>query len=206
MNVGRSLLVASGNAKKLAELRALFAATHVEVVGPREAAVSLPEVIEDAASFEGNARKKASEIARATGLRTLADDSGLEVDALDGLPGVRSARFASDAGELLEPDVDAANNRLLLRRLESVAAPQRTARFRCVLAVADPTGEVQWVEHGVVEGRLLRAPRGAGGFGYDPLFVPQGETLTMAELSPAAKARLSHRGQALRALLTRWES
>jgi XTP/dITP diphosphohydrolase len=134
-------------------------------------------------------------VAAATGLPALADDSGLEVDALGGAPGVRSARFAGEGA------TDEANNRLLLERLATVPAAQRTARFRCVLAFADPAGplgERLHLEEGACEGHIAEAPRGQGGFGYDPLFVPQGMARSMAEVPPELKDSLSHRGQATR--------
>ena len=189
------ILVGSSNPGKLRELRELFADLTTEVVGPSEA---LPEVVEDRETFEGNATKKAIEIARHTGLATIADDSGLEVDALGGAPGVRSARFAADAGRDLEPDKDTANNRLLLERL--AGRSERGARFRCVLVLADPEGNVLQVTQGTVEGQILEAPRGEGGFGYDPIFRPEGETRAMAELTRDEKAAISHRGRAARAM------
>lgn len=198
MPIPARILVASSNQKKLAELRTLFADLPTEVVGPEAA---LPDVVEDAETFVGNARKKALEIAAHTGMATIADDSGLEVDALDGAPGVRSARFAEDAGRALEPSKDAANNALLLDELAGRA--DRSARFRCVLVLALPDGSVLETTEGTVEGRILEAPRGDGGFGYDPLFLPEGETRTMAELTAAEKAALSHRGRAARAMRAR---
>lgn len=198
MAIPERILVASSNAKKLAELRALFADLPTEVVGPEG---PLPDVVEDAETFVGNARKKAIEIAAHAGLATIADDSGLEVDALGGAPGVRSARFAADAGRPPEPSKDAANNALLLERL--AGEPQRGARFRCVLVLALPNGEVLETTEGSVEGRILETPRGDGGFGYDPLFLPDGQRRTMAELSAEEKAALSHRGRAARAMAAR---
>jgi XTP/dITP diphosphohydrolase len=193
----RRLLVASGNAKKLLELRRIFGAIDgLEVVGP-ETVGPLPEVEEDGDTFEHNARKKAREIARDKGVMTVADDSGLEVDALGGAPGVYSARYAGGGG-------DAENNAKLLRELANVADDARTARFRSVLALADPDGPLGDDEHvasGVVEGRIGHALRGEGGFGYDPLFFPEGREVTMAELTPADKDAISHRGRAGAALL-----
>lgn len=188
----RRLLVATGNRGKLAELRRLFAELPVEVIG-LDAVGPVPQVVEDGDTFEANAAKKARQTAEVTGMMTLADDSGLEVDALGGAPGVRSARFAG------EDATDEANNRLLLARLEGRPPEERTARFRCVLALADPGGpfgDAVHLENGVCEGRVLEAPRGEGGFGYDPLFVAEGEERTMAELPPETKNRLSHRGRA----------
>jgi len=198
MALPERILVASSNAKKLEELRALFADLPTEVIGPE---APLPEVVEDAETFVGNARKKALAIARHAGVVTIADDSGLEVDALAGAPGVRSARFATDAGRAPEPERDTANNALLMERLAGVS--DRGARFRCVLVLATPEGEVLETTEGAVEGRILESPRGDGGFGYDPLFVPEGEERTMAELSVAEKAALSHRGRAARAMAER---
>ncbi len=150
-----------------------------------------PEVVEDGDTFEANARKKAREIAAALGVPALADDSGLVVDALDGAPGVRSARFAGESAD------DAANRAELLKRVNGVADDARTARFVCVLVLAMPSGEEMMVE-GICEGRILADERGHGGFGYDPLFVADGYTQTFAEMTRAEKAALSHRGRALR--------
>lgn len=187
------LLVATRNAGKVRELARLFDGLEgVRLVG-LDAFPSAPDVEEDADTFEGNAVKKARELAAATGLPTLADDSGIEVDALGGAPGVRSARWAGEHGD------DAANNAKLLADLEDVET--RTARFRCALAFADPAGPLGarvHVEHGVLEGTVLRAPRGEGGFGYDPLFLVQGDTRTTAELTPEEKNALSHRADAAR--------
>ena len=193
----RPLVFATRNHGKLAELRALLRDITVLDVVEAEAACgrAIPDVEEDAESFAGNAIKKAREVSRATGLPALADDSGLEVDALDGAPGVYSARYAGGGG-------DHANNAKLLAALAGTPPERRTARFRAVLALADvagPLGDRVITAAGVCEGAILGAPRGAGGFGYDPLFaLPNG--LTMAELDRDAKARLSHRGQAMRAI------
>jgi XTP/dITP diphosphohydrolase len=188
------LLIATRNRHKLAEIRAIFALPGLELLGPDDTA-PLPDVEEDADTFEGNALKKARTLAEASGLRTLADDSGLEVEALAGAPGVRSARFAGPGAG------DAANNALLLEKLRGVA--DRRARFRCVLALCEPGGR-EWTVAGACPGRLLDAPRGTGGFGYDPLFVPDGHTRTFAELDPAEKNRLSHRAAALREARRAW--
>lgn len=193
------LFVATRNEGKVAELRRTFAQLPVDVLSledfARRSGVSLsalPDPVESASSFEGNATIKAREYAGACDAWVLADDSGLEVDALDGAPGVHSARYAGEGA------TDADNNDKLLASLAE--EEQRRARFRCVLVLADETGDVVHVTHGTCEGTLLRAPRGTGGFGYDPLFVADGETLTMAELSPSRKAELSHRGAASRAM------
>lgn len=175
------LVVATKNPGKVRELARLFGDAHeLVILDP-----SAPEVIEDADTFEGNALKKARAARAHTGLPALADDSGLEVDALHGAPGVHSARYA------IAHD-DAANNAKLLAALANV--DERAARFRCALAFA---GDVEHVEHGSVEGSIARTPRGSGGFGYDPLFVlPDGRT--MAELTEAEKASISHRADAAR--------
>ncbi len=189
------LLVATRNAGKVRELARLFAELEgVELVG-LNAFDDVPEVIEDADTFEGNAAKKARELAAATGLPTLADDSGIEVDALGGAPGVYSARYAGEHGD------DDGNNQKLLREMDRVPDAERTARFRCALAFADPAGPLSGdvhIEHGVVEGRILRELRGENGFGYDPLFLLRGDTRTTAELSAEEKDAVSHRAEAAR--------
>lgn len=192
------LLLASNNAKKRAELESILAGLGIEVVVPREIG-GLPEVDEDQPSFRGNAAKKAASAARASGLWSLADDSGLEVDALGGEPGVRSARFAGFQGD------DAANNALLLARLAGLPAERRGARFVCALALARPDGSPALEVEGTARGRILEAPRGSGGFGYDPLFLfdEPGQPYSgraFAELAPSEKAQVSHRGRALREL------
>jgi XTP/dITP diphosphohydrolase len=187
------VVVATRNRGKLAELRRLLAGLPLELVG-LDAVGPVPEVVEDGDTFEANAAKKAREVAVATGLPALADDSGLEVDALGGAPGVRSARFAGEGA------TDQANNRLLLERMAAVPGPERTARFRCVLAFADPAGPLGHrvhLEEGVCEGHIAEAPRGQDGFGYDPLFVPMGLERSMAEIAPELKDSISHRGQAV---------
>jgi XTP/dITP diphosphohydrolase len=196
-----TLVVATGNRGKLEELRALLAGLPLRVLGVAEVLKHPPRVIEDGATFAENAVKKAREVARATLMWTLADDSGLEVDVLGGRPGVRSARFAHDRA------TDAENNAALLAALSPLADPVLgedgfRARFRCVLALVDPFtggGEPRTVE-GVCEGTITRAPRGSGGFGYDPLFVVAGTDRTLAELAEDEKNRLSHRAQAFAAL------
>jgi XTP/dITP diphosphohydrolase len=190
------LVFATRNRGKLTELRQLVAPLGVEVLSEGE--VTLPKVEEDAPTFAGNAEKKARSAHAATGLAALADDSGLEVDALDGAPGVRSARFSGDHD-------DAANNRKLLESLAGVLDERRTARFRCVLAFVDERGGVQKAD-GTCEGRIAHAPRGTGGFGYDPLFLVGSGPLTMAELSAEEKNRVSHRGRAMQHLLPALEA
>lgn len=191
------VILATTNAHKLREIRRMLDGTRFEVISLADLP-PMPEVVEDGDTFRANADKKARTIASRLGRVAIADDSGIEVDALDGAPGVYSARFAGVHGE----DADEANNRLLLDRLEATPDPERTARFRCSLAIVRPDGEALYTD-GVVEGRIARSPRGDGGFGYDPLFLIEGdaEGRTMAELSADAKNAISHRGRALRALV-----
>jgi XTP/dITP diphosphohydrolase len=187
-----TLVLATKNRGKVAELRALLAGLPLDVRTLDEIAPHLPPVIEDGATFEENALLKARAVAEATMLVTLADDSGLEVDALGGRPGVRSARFAGDGA------TDAENNAHLLQALEEVQAEDRRARFRSVIAIVDPfsAGAAPVIAQGSCEGTIAREPRGLGGFGYDPLFLLAGDTRSMAELPEVDKNRVSHRGQA----------
>jgi XTP/dITP diphosphohydrolase len=189
---GKQLLLATRNAKKLTELRRILATElpEVDVLGLADVP-PYDEPVETEPTFEGNALLKARAAVAATGLVALADDSGLCVDALNGMPGVLSARWSGRAKD------DAANNALLLAQLSEVPDQRRGAAFRCAVALRRPEGAEDAVV-GEVRGRLLRAPRGAGGFGYDPLFVPDGHEQTTAELAPEDKDRLSHRGRALR--------
>ncbi len=187
------LLIATRNRGKLREYRRLLEGLPLELVTLDDVDVDL-DVEETGETFEANARLKAEAYARASGLPTLADDSGLEVDALGGAPGVRSARYGAP-----EARSDEDRYRLLLRRLEGVPEEARTARFVCVVAFADPRAGVLRTARGTCEGRIARAPRGRHGFGYDPVFLlPDGRT--MAELSPEEKNRISHRARALEAL------
>ncbi len=181
------LLVASRNPHKIEEIRAIFSLPAVELAGLDDRP-DLPAIVEDGQSFQANAVKKAVLTALASRSWTLADDSGLEVDALAGEPGVRSARYAG------EPADYAANNAKLLQAL--AGCEQRAARFRCVVALAGPDGRAQIVE-GVCEGRIIHECRGRQGFGYDPLFVPDGYAQTFAEMDATLKNRLSHRARAL---------
>ena len=195
------LLVASNNKKKRLELEALLAPLGHEVLCPEDVG-GVPEVDEDQPSFAGNAAKKATSGALASGLWTLADDSGLEVEALEGAPGVHSARFAGTHGD------DAANNAKLLAELDGLPPQRRGARFVCALALADPEGRIVAEFFGEARGRILTGERGTGGFGYDPLFLftEEGHVATdqvFAELTPAQKAAVSHRGRALQALVAR---
>ncbi len=188
------LVVATRNPHKLREIRDILAGDALTVTG-LDGLPGVPVVVEDGETFVANATKKARTVALALGCWALADDSGLVVDALDGAPGVRSARYAGEGAS------DAANNALLLVNL--AARADRTARFQCAIALCDPAGEVETVE-GVCRGRILTAPRGGSGFGYDPLFVPDGYDCTFAEIGPAEKHRISHRGRALAKARATW--
>ncbi len=183
------LLIASKNKGKLRELQELLGPLNIRVLN-LDALPPIPDIIEDGDSFKANALKKAQETSKYTGYTCLADDSGLLVDALDGLPGIHSARFAGEKAS------DADNNRKLLELLAGVKDDKRTARFVCVMAISTPSGETATVE-GKCEGKIDINPRGTGGFGYDPLFVPRGHELSFAELSSREKHKISHRGQAL---------
>ncbi|MCE9572804.1 MAG: RdgB/HAM1 family non-canonical purine NTP pyrophosphatase [Deltaproteobacteria bacterium] len=199
--MSRPLVFATRNRGKLVELRALLPGIEVLAIDEAEARIgrAIPEVIEDADTFHGNAAKKAREVSAATQLPALADDSGLEVDALGGAPGVYSARYAGDGG-------DAANNAKLLAALTDVPIGRRTARFRSALAVADvagPLGETLLTSEGSCEGVILETARGDGGFGYDPLFWSPELGQTFAEAGVGAKSGLSHRARAMRALAPR---
>lgn len=199
----RRLVLASANPSKVAELQELLDASGLDVVVLARPADLV--VVEDAADFVGNARLKALVVAEATGEWSLADDSGLEVDALGGAPGVLSARFSGVGA------TDESNVSLLLDRLDGMgaASPEdRTARFRCAIVVVSPADadsrSTELVAEGSVEGHIVERRRGGNGFGYDPVFVPvEGDGRTFAEMSSAEKHELSHRGRALRALLPR---
>jgi XTP/dITP diphosphohydrolase len=187
-------VLASGNAGKVREFAALLAARDIEVVAQTDFGIVTPE--ETGTTFLDNALLKARHAAAASGLAALADDSGIEVDALAGRPGVWSARYAGGQAS------DADNLNLLLRELAAVPAERRTARYRCVLVwVREAADPAPLIASGVWEGRVLTAPRGTGGFGYDPVFQPEGFAVSAAELPAAQKNTLSHRAQALRALL-----
>jgi XTP/dITP diphosphohydrolase len=184
------LLFATTNPGKLKELR-LLVGDAVELVSLKDLP-PIPEPVEDGATFEANAEKKAREYAQASGLPTLADDSGLCVDALGGRPGIHSARYA--------PGDDRARYLKLLGELEGVPEERRTASFQCALCLAVPGGAAH-VEVGRCEGRILTEPRGSHGFGYDPVFLVPALGKTVAELTPEEKAGVSHRGQAFRKML-----
>lgn len=183
------LLLATNNRGKIREITKLLAPHGIETVSLGDFP-DIGEIEEDGSTFRENAVKKASVTCERTGLAALADDSGLEVDYLDGAPGVHSARFAGE-----EKD-DEANNKKLLSLLEGVPLERRTARFRCVMAIAVPGGWVYTAE-GTCEGVIALEPRGSGGFGYDPLFYLPEYGKTLAELDLETKNKISHRGRAL---------
>lgn len=187
------LLIATGNANKIREFRALLDRTEWEVVTPAEADIGALEVVEDGDTFRANAAKKARAYANAAGLPALADDSGLEVDALDGAPGVFSARYAGPSA------TDADNRAKLLTALTEVPAARREARFQAVVALSFPFGPNVRFGEGSVEGRIATDERGETGFGYDPVFE-LADGRRMAELTPDEKNAISHRGRALRDL------
>lgn len=186
-----TIVLATGNKHKVREVREILEPAGIEVIGADEAG-GMPEVEEDRSTFAGNAAKKALECARALDRTVLADDSGLAVDALDDAPGIHSARYAGEHGN------HPANIDKVLRELDGME--DRRARFVCVLAVASPDGQVETVE-GQVRGRIAEAPIGEGGFGYDPIFIPDGHKKTFAQLPAETKNNLSHRGDALRKLV-----
>ena len=194
------IVVATRNPGKVVELARLVARPGIELVAVEALDGSMPDVIEDAASFEGNATKKAREVAAYFGTIALGDDSGLEVDALGGAPGIHSARWSGGGAK--------ANVEKLLRDLEPVDDANRSARFRCVLALVDPReGADVLLVSGACEGRIARAPRGAHGFGYDPVFVPLAcDGRTMAELGDEEKDAVSHRGLACRELASQLDA
>jgi XTP/dITP diphosphohydrolase len=204
--MGLHLYAATTNAGKLRDFRTAVRKGLLEIDSlPGLGKIPAPE--EDGATFRENAEIKAIYYSMiAPGELVMADDSGLEVEALNGAPGVRSARYAADAGLVDSPDAndntDVWNNMVLLQRLAGVPAEKRSARYRCVLAVARD-GEVLHQAEGAVEGTILEAPRGTGGFGYDPLFYLPELGKTMAEIDLETKLSLSHRGRALQALLSK---
>lgn len=202
----RRILIATSNPGKLRDFAGAASPQGIEIAGIPNFS-SLPPVVEDGLTFEENARKKAEEYSRrAPGELVVADDSGLEVDALNDAPGVHSARYAADQPHLaLENTDDEANNARVLRELRNVPAEKRTARFVCVLAAARD-GKTLATFRGTAEGVLLKAPRGENGFGYDPLFYFPAIGKTFAELSAEEKAQYSHRGAAFRQFLEWCES
>lgn len=191
---GEKIVLASNNAGKVREINQLLASVQIEVVPQRD--FNIPDAVEDGLSFVENAIKKARHAASLSGLPAIADDSGIEVDALNGAPGIYSARFAG-------PDAsDEANLQKLLARLADVPEAKRTARFQCLMVymrhAEDPT---PLICQGTWEGRILFEPRGENGFGYDPVFYVPSQDCSSAELAPEVKNSLSHRGQALQKLL-----
>lgn len=196
------LVLATRNEHKVDEVRRILAQAQqgaditFEVI-PATQFADAPEVVEDGATFAANAALKAVALAQVTGLPAIADDSGLCVDALNGMPGILSARWS---GRQSDPGRDLANLELVLAQTADVPGPRRGASFHCAVALALPDGQVRVVE-GRVDGRLVSEPRGQHGFGYDPIFQPDGSDQTTAELSAAEKDAISHRGRALRALV-----
>ena len=192
---GSRVVLATRNAHKVVEVGRILAETglRLEVVGVDDVAPDLPEIPETGWTFAENALIKARAVVARTGLPAISDDSGLSVDALNGMPGIRSARWSGRAGD------DEANLALVLAQVSDVPDGDRGAQFVCAAAYVHPDGTEQVVE-GVLHGSLAHEPRGTNGFGYDPAFVPDDETRTTAELEPAAKDAISHRGQAFRAL------
>ncbi|NGZ07029.1 MAG: XTP/dITP diphosphatase [Magnetococcales bacterium] len=186
------LVLATRNRKKLEEIQRMLALPDGHVLSLDDFA-GCPEVIEDGATFLENAEKKARSVARYTGLPALADDSGLVVDGLNGAPGVYSARYAGEQAS------DAQNVTKLLTELAARPHAARTARFVCVLSLAQPNGHSHHFT-GTVEGRIAEQPQGYNGFGYDPVFIPNGHEISFAVMEPAAKDAMSHRGAALAAL------
>jgi XTP/dITP diphosphohydrolase len=184
------LLLATRNKKKLEEMRRILVG---DLVVGLDDVPTYDEVPESGLTFDANALIKAREAMAHTGLPAVADDSGLAVAAMNGMPGVFSARWSGGHGD------DAANLALLLRQLADVPDEDLGAAFVCAVALVLPDGR-EWMVHGEMRGRLIRTPRGTGGFGYDPIFVPDGHTRTSAELTPVEKDAISHRGQAMRAL------
>lgn len=195
MNRPTRVVLATNNPKKLVELRRVVEQAGVDLEVLSLADVEpYPEPDETERTFEGNALIKARAAAERSGIAAVADDSGLEVDELNGMPGVRSSRWA---GPMCDDDE---NNELLLAQLHGVPTERRTARFCCALALVSPDGE-QRIWHGTMEGRIGEAPVGENGFGYDPLFIPDGEERSSGEMSPEEKDAISHRGEAVRAFV-----
>jgi XTP/dITP diphosphohydrolase len=197
MSTGHRVVLATRNAGKLAELRRMVSvmaeARQIQILGLTDVA-AYPEPAETERTFEGNALIKARASVAATGLPALADDSGLAVDVLNQMPGVRSARWAGPGASEEE------NNTLLLRQLADVPVAERSARFVCAMALVLPDG-TEHVRLGEMRGRLAVSPAGHNGFGYDPLFVAEGNTMTNGELEPSVKDAISHRGHAMREIL-----
>lgn len=189
----KKMILATSNTNKLREIRAILGDLNIEILSLADVGLEGIEIIEDGLTYEENSLKKARKIMSMTGMDTIADDSGLEVDALDGAPGIYSARFSG------EEATDALNNILLLDKLKVIPENDRTARFISVVSVAFADGREMAVR-GVVEGRIAFAPKGDNGFGYDPLFYYPEDACTFAQLDPIIKNRISHRSRALKAL------
>lgn len=185
------LIIASNNSHKIAEIKKILSGKFSEILSLREAGIS-HETVEDGETFMENALKKAREIAEISGSAALADDSGICVDALGGAPGIFSARFSGEHGD------DEKNNSLLLEKLSG--ASDRSAHYTAAIALVYPSGKEVTAE-GYMYGKIIHAPRGSGGFGYDPLFVAEGEERTVAEMEPEEKNAISHRACALKLLL-----
>ena len=190
---GMTLVAATGNVHKLREIKEITEAYGIQILSKKEAGIDDLDVEETGMTFEENSRIKAEAVMKATGISAIADDSGLEVLALDGAPGVLSARFSGEGA------TDESNNRKLLALMEDVPDEQRQARFVSVITLCFSTGEVL-TARGECAGRLLTEPAGSGGFGYDPLFLPDGYHETFAQLSEEHKNRMSHRARALASL------
>jgi XTP/dITP diphosphohydrolase len=204
MSTARTILFATTNEHKVSELEGILSPLGFQVQSLSSLSSVPGEPEEDQETFEGNARLKAVYYARATGRTSLAEDSGLEVDALDGAPGVYSARYAGIGHTRAEKD--RANNEKLLRELEGTPPERRTARFVCAMCVAAPDGRIVAESRGTYEGIIAAAPRGENGFGYDPLLYLPDAGVTSAELSPEAKNARSHRGAAARELAAKLSS
>lgn len=187
----KSLIVGTKNPDKLREIQDILLAVPVDL---RPVPGEVPEAPEDEPTLDGNARSKASFYAKQTQAYAIADDTGLEVDAIGGAPGVYSARYAG-------PDATYGDNRQkLIQALDGMTGPRRNARFRCVVALADPAGKILGTAEGVLEGRILHEEIGQGGFGYDPIFRPDGDQRTLATMSEDEKNGISHRARALEAI------
>lgn len=187
------IYIATGNAHKIEEIASILTPLGIQVSGMTELG-GMPEVVEDGETFEANSAKKATEAAAALGVPVLADDSGLSVDALHGAPGVYSARYAG---------VDTTDKKNMLKLLENMREiKNKRAKFVCVISVADASGRLIGHVRGEVPGAIIHAPRGSGGFGYDPIFIPDGYDQTFAELPGSVKNELSHRGDALKKLVS----
>ncbi|OGW46006.1 MAG: non-canonical purine NTP pyrophosphatase, RdgB/HAM1 family [Nitrospirae bacterium GWC2_57_9] len=186
------IVLATGNKKKIEEIKRITADLPITILSLSDYP-NCPETVEDKDTFEGNATKKAVEVCQCTGKAALADDSGLEVDALKGAPGVYSARYAGEGAN------DVKNNEKLLQELKNIPQDKRTAQFVCCMALALPGGDVKTF-FGFAKGRIGLEPKGKTGFGYDPVFTPDGFDRTFAEMSGEEKDRLSHRGKALEKL------